>query len=104
MPDEIVLDRLTKEFHGRKVVDRLSLGVPRGAVYALLGDNGAGKSTTIKMLTGQLPSDSGRATIGGVDSWTGATELRSRGGGRRKGAGLGEPARLFVRRQHRISR
>lgn len=80
MADEICLSRLTKEFRGRRVVDHLSLTVPAGAVYVLLGENGAGKSTTIKMLTGQLPADGGRATIGGVDCWTGAAELRRRVG------------------------
>ena len=52
---------LTKRFGGKTVVDRLDLAVPAGSVYALLGDNGAGKSTTIRMLTGLLPSDAGRA-------------------------------------------
>ena len=42
---------LTKEYGGRKVVDRLELTVPAGELFALLGVNGAGKSTTIKMLS-----------------------------------------------------
>jgi ABC-2 type transport system ATP-binding protein len=67
---------LTKYFGGKKVVDRLDLAVPRGAIYALLGDNGAGKSTTIKMLTGLLPADMGRATILGQDCWKAAHPLR----------------------------
>jgi ABC-2 type transport system ATP-binding protein len=62
------------------VVDRLDLAVPRGAIYALLGDNGAGKSTTIRMLTGLLPPDAGRATILGEDCWARATALRHRVG------------------------
>ncbi len=42
---------LTKEYAGRRVVDRLELTVPAGELFALLGVNGAGKSTTIKMLS-----------------------------------------------------
>jgi ABC-2 type transport system ATP-binding protein len=42
---------LTKEYGGRRVVDRLELTVPAGELFALLGVNGAGKSTTIKMLS-----------------------------------------------------
>ena len=42
---------LTKEYGGRRVVDRLELDVPQGELFALLGVNGAGKSTTIKMLS-----------------------------------------------------
>jgi ABC-2 type transport system ATP-binding protein len=71
---------LTKCFGGRTVVDRLDLGVPRGAICALLGDNGAGKSTTIRMLTGLLAPDFGRAFILGKDCWSDAVELRHRVG------------------------
>jgi ABC-2 type transport system ATP-binding protein len=71
---------LTKYYGGKKVVDRLDLAVPRGAIYAMLGDNGAGKSTTIKMLTGLLPADAGRATILGQDCWKAAYPLRHKVG------------------------
>jgi ABC-2 type transport system ATP-binding protein len=54
--------------------------VPRGAIYALLGDNGAGKSTTIRMLTGLLPADTGQASILGLDCWRDATALRHKVG------------------------
>ena len=71
---------LTKRFGGKTVVDRLDLAVPAGAVFALLGDNGAGKSTTIRMLTGLLPPDAGRAEILGQDCWAAAPALRHRVG------------------------
>ncbi len=67
---------LTKSFGGKAGVHRLDLAVPAGAVFALLGDNGAGKSTTIKLLTGLLPPDAGRATVLGKDCWADAVELR----------------------------
>lgn len=80
MSGVIVTEGLCKSFRGKRVVDRLSLTVPRGAIYALLGDNGAGKSTTIKMLTGLLQSDAGRATVLGEDCWAAAAGLRHRVG------------------------
>lgn len=43
---------LTKHYDSRRVVDSLNLKVEQGQVYGFLGRNGAGKSTTIKMLTG----------------------------------------------------
>jgi ABC-2 type transport system ATP-binding protein len=67
---------LTRRFGKRTAVDRLSLTVPRGAIYALLGDNGAGKTTTIRMLTGLLPPDAGEASILGKDCWHDAADLR----------------------------
>jgi len=76
----IQINGLTKSFGGRPAVNNLSLEVPAGAVYALLGDNGAGKSTTIRMLTGLLPPDAGSATILGDNCWTKAIELRHKVG------------------------
>jgi ABC-2 type transport system ATP-binding protein len=61
-------------------VDRLSLTVPQGAIFALLGDNGAGKSTTIRILNGLTPPDRGWARVLGLDAWGGASELRQRVG------------------------
>lgn len=80
MSDVIVTEGLCKSFRGKRVVDRLSLTVPQGAIFALLGDNGAGKSTTIRMLTGLLPPDAGRATILDQDCWAKAIPLRHRVG------------------------
>jgi ABC-2 type transport system ATP-binding protein len=59
MDDAIRTHRLTKFYGGRPVVDHLDLRVPRGAVYGLLGRNGAGKSTTLKMLAGMVRPDHG---------------------------------------------
>jgi len=67
MTDAIVTNRLTKHYHGRRVVDSLSLKVPAGSVYGLLGRNGAGKSTAIKILMGMVRPDSGAATLLGED-------------------------------------
>jgi len=59
-------------------VDRLSLSVPQGAICALLGDNGAGKSTTIRILNGLTPPDHGWARVLGHDAWEDAWMLRQR--------------------------
>jgi ABC-2 type transport system ATP-binding protein len=67
MTDAIVTDRLTKHYNGLRVVDSLSLRVPAGSVYGLLGRNGAGKSTAIKMLMGMVRPDSGSGTLLGED-------------------------------------
>ena len=76
----IRIEKLTVKYRGKAAVAGLNLRVPRGAVYALLGDNGAGKSTTMKVLTGQVPPDAGRAEILGFDTWAKAADLRHRVG------------------------
>ncbi len=74
--DVIVMDRLTVRYRGKAALDGFSLRVPPGAVYALLGDNGAGKSTAMKVLTGQIRADAGAASIAGLDCWARAGVLR----------------------------
>jgi ABC-2 type transport system ATP-binding protein len=69
---------LTKYYGNRRVVDNLDLKVPCGSVYGLLGRNGAGKSTTLKMLAGMVRPDFGRAMLLGeaVESLAPATRAR----------------------------
>ena len=59
---------LTKSFGERKVVDDLSFDVQKGEVFALLGHNGAGKSTTIDLILGLKAPDRGSAKILGMDA------------------------------------
>ena len=59
---------LTKSFGSRRVVDGLSFDVRRGEVFALLGHNGAGKSTTIDLILGLKTPDGGSARILGMDA------------------------------------
>ena len=59
---------LTKFFGSRRVVDGLSFDVRQGEVFALLGHNGAGKSTTIDLILGLKAPDSGTAQIFGMDA------------------------------------
>ena len=65
--DVIVVDRLSRTFGAFKAVDDVSFTVRRGEVFGFLGSNGAGKSTTIRMLCGLLTPTSGRASVDGVD-------------------------------------
>ena len=64
----IQVKNLTKSFLGRKVINDLSFEVNKGEVFALLGHNGAGKSTTIDLLLGLKCPDLGKATILGMDA------------------------------------
>jgi ABC-2 type transport system ATP-binding protein len=63
----IEVDNLTKRFGKFTAVDRLSFTVKRGEIFGFLGANGAGKSTTIRMLCGLLQATSGKASVGGYD-------------------------------------
>ena len=59
---------LTKSFSGRRVVDDLSFDVQKGEVFAMLGHNGAGKSTTIDLILGLKAPERGSAKILGMDA------------------------------------
>lgn len=76
--DAIVASGLTKMYNGRPVVHGLTLRIPAGCVYGFLGRNGAGKSTTTRMLTGMASPDAGTATVLGEDCTQLSPEIRSR--------------------------
>ena len=78
MTTAIELHKVSKTYPGKRALDSLSLSVPTGSIFALLGDNGAGKSTTIRILNGLTPLDHGYARILGRDAWKHASELRQR--------------------------
>lgn len=63
---ELCIDRLTKQYENKIVVDRVSLQLTNG-VYGLLGANGAGKTTFMRMLCGILKPTSGTVTFDGMD-------------------------------------
>jgi ABC-2 type transport system ATP-binding protein len=63
----IELDAVTKSFGAKVAVDALTLSVPAGSFLGLLGRNGAGKSTTIKLITGLLRPTSGKVRVLGLD-------------------------------------
>ena len=62
----ITVRDLTRRFGAFTAVDRVSFDVREGEIFGFLGANGAGKSTTIRMLCGLLKPTSGAATVGGV--------------------------------------
>ena len=63
----ILADRLRKTFDDVVAVGQISLAVPRGTVLGLLGANGAGKTTMVRMLTTVLKPTSGRGVVNGFD-------------------------------------
>jgi ABC-2 type transport system ATP-binding protein len=63
----ITCEGLTKSFPGVRAVDVLSFDVCAGEIFGLVGPDGAGKTTTLRMLAGIMTPDAGRATIAGFD-------------------------------------
>ncbi|MGB8861548.1 MAG: ATP-binding cassette domain-containing protein [Ilumatobacteraceae bacterium] len=63
----ILAEDLRKTYGDVVAVDRISLAVPRGSVLGLLGANGAGKTTMVRMLTTVLKPDSGKGSVNGFD-------------------------------------
>ncbi len=59
-------DNIVKSFGKKRVLGGVSFSVTKGQIFGLLGPSGAGKTTLIKILTGQLDCDSGTALINGV--------------------------------------
>lgn len=74
----IELINLTKKFGDLIAVNNISLTVPRGEFFAVLGPNAAGKTTTIRILAGLLKPTSGSARVAGFDVQTQSLEARSR--------------------------
>ena len=68
---------LAKSFHGRTAVTDISFDVGTGEIVGLLGTNGAGKSTTLRLLAGSLRPDRGAATIAGHDLATARREAQA---------------------------
>lgn len=64
----IQIDNISKSFEERKILDGISLTINRGEVFSLLGPSGAGKTTLIKILTGQLKPNHGTTVINGINS------------------------------------
>lgn len=72
----ISLQNVSKRYGSIVALDNVSLEIPAGSVCALLGANGAGKSTTLKILLGLVTPDAGTARIGGLDSQIDALDIR----------------------------
>jgi ABC-2 type transport system ATP-binding protein len=77
MPPVVLAENLSKSFGSRRAVDSVSFDVQPGEVLGLLGPNGSGKTTVLRILTGYLHPSSGRARIMGHDVVTESLQARS---------------------------
>lgn len=66
-PAAVVVDGLTRQFGDAVAVNNLSFTVGRGEIFALLGPDGAGKTTTLRMLIGAIAPTGGKIVIDGID-------------------------------------
>jgi ABC-2 type transport system ATP-binding protein len=73
-------EHLSIRYGRTRVIEDVSFSVPPGCVYALLGRNGAGKSSLVRCLVGQQRASSGRALLFGRDSWGDRVALMARVG------------------------
>ena len=76
MKNAIEIKGLTKIFGELKAVDNVTLSIKEGELFGFLGPNGSGKTTTVKMLTGQIKPTKGNATILGKDILRSPIEIR----------------------------
>ncbi len=72
----IEVQNLVKRYAGQTALKGISFNVARGQVVGLLGSNGAGKSTTMRILSGYLPATSGVVRVAGLDVFTESEEAR----------------------------
>lgn len=80
MPPFITADGLVKRFGGPKVIDDLSFAVRRGKITGLLGPNGSGKTTVVRLLNGLLRPTRGTMSVAGLNPLTDGDALRARCG------------------------
>ncbi len=76
--DVIKVEHLVRQFGDFIAVNDIGFSVKRGEIFGLLGANGAGKSTTFRMLCGLLPASSGKLSIAGKDLRVASADARSR--------------------------
>jgi ABC-2 type transport system ATP-binding protein len=76
----ICLKEVTKRYGSQPALERVTLEVPRGVVFALLGENGAGKTTSIRIALGLAEPDAGEATVLGLASCRQGLKIRQQVG------------------------
>jgi ABC-2 type transport system ATP-binding protein len=102
MDDAVAVDELVVRYGGTTAVDKVSLTVPRGRVFALLGSNGAGKTSLLQVCEGFRRADGGRVRVLGLDPMDDHDALMPRlgimlqSGGVYPWATTGEILRLFA--------
>lgn len=65
MTDVIVIDKLTKSFKGKTVLEDVNMQLQEGRIYGIVGDNGSGKTVLLKLICGFMKPDSGTVTVNG---------------------------------------
>jgi ABC-2 type transport system ATP-binding protein len=70
------VENLVKKFDDFVAVDHVTFNVEKGEIFGFLGSNGAGKSTTIRMLCGLLRPSGGKAWVGGFDVFSQSEEIK----------------------------
>ena len=93
--DAVVIRGLRKTFGAMVAVSGLDLAIRRGEVFGLLGPNGSGKTTTIRMLCGLMTPTAGTASVVGFDVVRGAEEIRRRIGYMSQKFGLYDELTVF---------
>jgi ABC-2 type transport system ATP-binding protein len=79
IPDPVIdIRNLTRQFANKRAVDNVSIIVPRGVVFGLVGENGAGKTTLIKHILGLLRPQSGTVRVFGLDPVAEPTNVLAR--------------------------
>jgi len=78
--DNIAIEahELIRDFGNFRAVDKVSFNVPQGEIFGLLGANGAGKTTVIKMLTGLMPPTAGAGRVAGADMRSASQTIKER--------------------------
>jgi ABC-2 type transport system ATP-binding protein len=74
----LVADQLTKDYGRNRALDSLNLTISPGEVVGLLGPNGSGKTTALRLFLGFLRPTRGTASLAGFDCWTQSVEARKR--------------------------
>lgn len=74
----LATEDLTKDYGRFRALDGLTLSVAPGEVVGLLGPNGSGKTTALRLVLGFMRPTAGRATVGGFDCWSQSVEVRRR--------------------------
>ncbi len=77
-----------KQFDGKTILEDVTFRVPKGKVVGLLGPNGSGKTTIVRLLNGVITAERGEMTVGGMDPRTEGNAIRQMSGVVTEGAGL----------------
>ncbi len=75
--EPITIQGLKKRYGKKQVLTGVTLSVPRGVTTALLGRNGAGKTTILRILAGLLPRNGGEVSVAGLDPWKQAIRVKA---------------------------